>query len=459
MRVDTRPPALWPVALLLAALVLEAAAAGFWFRGAWNELRALTDLRSETRINRLVAEKTLSALKDMETGVRGFQLTGDDNYLQPWHEGRAALNSQLALLRQRQPALPGGVSWAELDGAVAARESLLARGIEARQRLGSALPLSKERFEEGRLGMDRLRQLFGRMDQGQRALIDDIERRIARQRQHTVWAAWLMTGVALLATVLTLALVAQGRRRQQRLAEALQADQARLEQRVAERTAALSDAQQRLAGFARRQQEAVEQERRHLAREVHDQLGQVFSALKLITASLPLQQAPPGQAAALAQALELGSQATRRITAQLRPPLLDDLGLAAALQHHLEGLQAAHGLGFTLQLQDEARLDAERQIALFRILQEGLSNVLRHAGARQVQLRGGARPGLWRLTLDDDGRGPSPGPRRPGALGQLGMEERAALLGGRCRFERGPLGGTPGGLRVVIEWPLEEEQA
>lgn len=215
--------------------------------------------------------------------------------------------------------------------------------------------------------------------------------------------------------------------------------------------ARIDAANRRLAHFAAAQDRAIEEERRHVAREVHDQLGQVFTAIKLIAQSLPRESFPPGQAAALDQALEMGIAGARRITAELRPPLLDDLGLAAALEHYAQGIAAAGPPACVAEIADDDRLEAAQALGLFRIVQEAVTNVRRHAGAKQVAITGRAENDRYLLCVDDDGRGIDEAAIRPGALGLTGMSERARLLDGECVVKSGDGGGTV----VEVRLPLK----
>jgi signal transduction histidine kinase len=176
----------------------------------------------------------------------------------------------------------------------------------------------------------------------------------------------------------------------------------------------IDEARQRIASFAATQDRAIEQERRRVAREVHDQLGQVFTAIKLIVQSVPHKAFPPDQEAALHQALEMGITSARRITAELRPPLLDDLGLAAALDHFAREIARTGELTCAVDILDQDRLCGPQALALFRIVQEATNNVLKHAGATRIAIER---------------------PRRRRAL-------PPAHRGRRLRLRRGP--GSPG---------------
>ena len=201
-----------------------------------------------------------------------------------------------------------------------------------------------------------------------------------------------------------------------------------------------------LAGLSARMIEQHEEERRRLSRELHDETGQVFSAVRIELGVLR-EGLPPAQSGRLDQVLGLidkGIRSIRNVTNDLRPSLLDDLGLLPALRSLVA--EFAERSGMRVELDAPASLpplSEEAELALFRALQEALSNVLRHAQARSVDIGiSVSREGVL-LEVRDDGRGPN-GARpeeleRAGHMGLAGMRERIGALGGTVRF-----GGQPG---------------
>lgn len=214
----------------------------------------------------------------------------------------------------------------------------------------------------------------------------------------------------------------------------------------------IAEANRRSETFAQSQNEAIERERRRIAREVHDQMGQVFTAIKLIIQSIPREAYPAEQRAAIDQALETGIASARRITAELRPPLLDDLGLAAALEHFVGQAAGPAGIAGKVAIRDPERLSAAQALALFRIAQEAVTNTLRHAGATRLSVEGRADAGQYHLRIKDDGRGFDPARVRADAHGLISMRERARLMRGRCKVASR----TEGGTIVAVVVPIEQ---
>jgi protein-histidine pros-kinase len=225
-----------------------------------------------------------------------------------------------------------------------------------------------------------------------------------------------------------------------------------LEQQVVNRTAALTEAKSRLAAFAVEQEHLIEAERKRLSREVHDQIGATFAGLKLILRGLPEADIPRDQLQALLMAVDMGVVTARRIATELRPPLLDDLGLQAALEQLLDTMSRGGGPLGAVDLKGQDRLSQDQAISLYRIVQEAVSNVVHHAKARHFVVRGYINgDDDYRLMMTDDGIGLGVVEPRKGALGLAGMRERAELMRGRITIEDGP----DGGVLITLVLPLE----
>jgi signal transduction histidine kinase len=214
-----------------------------------------------------------------------------------------------------------------------------------------------------------------------------------------------------------------------------------------------------LARLSARMVEQHEEERRRLSRELHDETAQVFSAVKMELGVLR-EGVPPEAAARIDHALELvdtGIRGIRSVVHSLRPSLLDDLGLLPALRSLITEFTQRSGLTVTLDAPAAlVPLSKDAELALFRALQEALSNVARHAEAGTVAVsirQDGAR---LALTVQDDGRGLPAGIttdtiERPGHMGITGMRERIGALGGSVTVEA-PAGA---GVRLVVTLPLD----
>ena len=224
--------------------------------------------------------------------------------------------------------------------------------------------------------------------------------------------------------------------------------------------ASLHDALERLRHLSHRVIGALEDERAYLARELHDQIGQVLTAVKINVQGIARQVTEPAPRARLDDSVATVDAAIdqiRRLSLNLRPPQLDELGLEAALRAHLERQAASGGLAAHFNAAPLPKeIDPDVQIACFRIAQESLTNVLRHAQAGGVWVELGAGEGTLMLAVRDDGVGfdiAASGRRAVTgeSLGLVSMEERAALLGGTLSVASAPGKGT----EVRASFPLQ----
>ncbi len=221
-----------------------------------------------------------------------------------------------------------------------------------------------------------------------------------------------------------------------------------------------------LRTLAARLQTVREEEQARISRDLHDELGQLLTGLQL---DLQRAEAAAGQGAGSGRTIDLLAGASalvtravasvRRIATELRPQVLDRIGLGAALQEEAHRVQERSGLECDVDVpEDLGPLPAEVATALYRIAQEALTNVVRHAGATRVAVR--LRVDLDELVLqvEDDGRGLPALAGGPRGLGTLGMQERALRLGGELTLGRGPRGGALVTARVPVGAQVRAER-
>lgn len=199
-----------------------------------------------------------------------------------------------------------------------------------------------------------------------------------------------------------------------------------------------------LREFSAHLQQAREEEKSKIAREVHDELGGTLTALKMdafwLLSNLPSEQeALLQKAQAMLVLIDTAVRATRRIVTELRPAILDDLGLVAAMQWQAREFELRTGIACTVHFPpEEPALDEARAIVLFRILQEALTNIAKHAQAQEVEVRYENGEEAMTLIIQDDGCGISADAmNNPASHGIRGMLERARYLNGEVRVELG----------------------
>jgi hypothetical protein len=214
-----------------------------------------------------------------------------------------------------------------------------------------------------------------------------------------------------------------------------------------------------LRGLATRQQDVREDERARIAREIHDSLGQALTALKLDLAAAreAAQRGAPGLVERLGETAQMVDdlvKGVRRIATELRPPILDELGLPAAVEWLARDFTRRSGLLCSVKVHPTTKpIAADLATALFRILQEALTNISRHSAAHRVDIDLSVKSDVVTLEISDDGRGiTEAGASGPGSLGILGMRERAAALGGVVEVGPRPDGV---GTRVAAWFPRQ----
>jgi signal transduction histidine kinase len=203
---------------------------------------------------------------------------------------------------------------------------------------------------------------------------------------------------------------------------------------------ALNNSLVRMRQLAARLESAREEERKRIALDIHDRLGQALTGLKLDLASLASRLSGDREGRrrlrCTSRSLDDTIQTVREISTELRPAILDSLGLKAAIEWQAREYQSRSKLRFRLDLSaDDDTLNPDLSAALFRTFQEILTNVARHARARRVNVSLSSGPNRLTLTVADDGKGISQKALSdPSSLGLLGMRERALAFGGTVDF-------------------------
>jgi signal transduction histidine kinase len=267
----------------------------------------------------------------------------------------------------------------------------------------------------------------------------------------------LIAAAAIVLCVLagTIVLVEFDQRRQDALRDHLRSENERLESAVQERSETLALANRELTWFSKRALQIQEQERRSLALELHDQIGQELAALVFTLTRCERDIAPAARSdvrSALQQSIEIARAAygdVHNLALDLRPAMLDRLGLIPTLQWYARQ-QAKHGRCEITVEADEfpARLPSDLLIAAYRIVQEAVSNAVRHGNPRRIEIHAHFRAGCIELQIRDDGIGFDPSvavaeKQEPsGGLGLIGIRQRAADAGGHVSIRSEPGSGT-----------------
>jgi PAS domain S-box-containing protein len=220
-----------------------------------------------------------------------------------------------------------------------------------------------------------------------------------------------------------------------------------------------------LRALAARLQSVREEERSNVAREIHDELGQALTAIKIELTSLlfewPSEHKPSKRVASITGLVDQTIQSVRKISTELRPGILDALGLVAAVEWAAEDFETRTGTSCRVDTPKEPlQISPERATAIFRIFQETLTNITRHADATEVRVRLARENHSLILDVQDNGVGVSEEQLSAGeSLGILGMRERALLLGGEFLVSGAPNQGTRVQVRVPLSSKNGEQEA
>jgi signal transduction histidine kinase len=412
-----------PLAVLAAAFLIFINEASFR-----KSTEAAANIE-EAQLTRGAINKMLQHMLDAETGQRGYLLTGDGRYLEPYNTALADIGQNLDALRQLFTPYPEQLAefalmsrhvsrkLAEMDLSVRMRKE----GNEEAWKFVLTTDVGKEHMEAIREQSAKLAaSSVSKMEQGQEQIRRTLQ--LSRIGVATMALAGLLAFYMYL--MQTKALLASGRREQ----ESLQRERDFLEVQVRERTA-------NLAELATHLQNVREDERGHLARELHDELGALLTAAKLDVARLKSRLAGNLPEAAerlahLTNTLNSGIALKRRIVEDLRPSSLSHLGLVASLEILAREFEERSGLSITTDL-ETVELGGSAQLTVYRLVQESLTNIGKYAEAEQAEISLHNFDGYITVEVKDNGKGFKVGSVGAGSHGLAGMRHRVEAAGGR----------------------------
>lgn len=417
---------------LLVALAAAALLVGINEMSYRQSLSALSDLR-DAQVVRSRVNMVFRYMLDAETGQRGYLLTGETKYLEPYKKAVADIDSVLTQLREYLGT--AGFDTAittEIERAVDRKLTEMELTVRMRGNGNEDAWKFVLTTDVGREQMDLIREQTSR-------LVDQSLQRTAQgyaKVESTLQVA--RAGIALVAAVGLLAFYLYLRQKnaleaaQVQQQYALQVERDRLEQQVEQRTATLAE-------LATNLQQAREEERGRLARELHDELGSLLTAAKLDVSRLKarlgvMQPEVAERIQHLVETLNTGIVLKRRIIEDLRPSSLSNLGLKPALEILTREFSERSGLAITTSF-DDVELDASKQLTVYRIVQEALTNIAKYAQAREVELVLVRNKGHVTVSVKDDGVGFDPKTAKIGSHGLAGMRHRVFAEGGRLHVQ------------------------
>jgi signal transduction histidine kinase len=441
-----------PRSIWMPIVAMSIIAIGGFFFNEWSVRRiqsSAATLASLTSAHRNLAEFQTGVV-DTEAGQARYLLSNDPQALIRYQESLdllTVLGERLRLFAADDP---------ELLTKVQNLEALRAKKIA---RLRATRALAQQNGLEDASGLARTAAGAGSMDDF-RSAADELRFALesratnrlaetARNAQLTRLAFAALTMLLLLLLFVAVRLLVTDFWRQESTRREQKDERQRLEHLVAERTAELSNLTAHL-------QTAAEKDKATLARDLHDEFGGLLTAAKMDLAWLQGRASakePEAHAklAALASLLDEAMDVKRRVVENLRPALLDHFGLPAALQSYFEDTCKKAGINFTARIPDDfEQLGQDLAIALFRVGQESLTNILKHAKAENVELALVLSDSDYQIQISDDGVGIAP-ERLDGARshGLVGMRHRIESLGGRFTISTNP----PHGTRILVIVP------
>jgi len=383
---------------------------------------------------------------DAEAGQRGYLLTGRDEYLVPYREALAKIEPTFTRLRE----LTRTIGTPELRDSASRLNTLIGKKLaemEAtlalNERSGRDVAFELMNTGIGRRTMDAIRAEVALMTQQQREVWSEGAERWARDLSIIRVGLQAMTAFTILLLIVVWMLVRRDTAHREQERMRLAGEQARLENVVDERTAELSE----LSNYL---QSVREDEKSRIARELHDEMGGILVGAKMDVAAAAKQLGQADTSAAATRlsraikSLDDGIAVKRRIIEDLRPTLLDNLGLGAALDWLVRGTCERAGLGCSINLDDRAdALPPEQSIAIYRIVQEALTNVLKYAKAKSVTVDLVRSAGGVTLSFADDGVGlPEDALSNHLSHGIAGIRQRVRALHGEFTIRGAPGEGT-----------------
>jgi signal transduction histidine kinase len=431
---------------LLAACVLV----GINETGFIQSTRALDNIAEASR-TRASLNRVLQHVLDAETGSRGYLLTGEPRYLEPYNAAIAEIGQQLDALRLIYTANAEEYAvLAQLNRNVQQKLAEMDLSVRMRKQGNEDAWKFVLMTDVGKEHMDAIREQAGKLINASTARMEVSQVQVRRSLMLSRIGIAAVAMAGLLAFYLYLRQTTALERAGEQQQKILQQERDLLERQVRERTATLAE-------LATHLQMVREEERGHLARELHDELGALLTAAKLDVARLksrlgaPLSPEVSQRLQHLTDALNSGIALKRRIIEDLRPSSLSNLGLTASLEILAREFSERSGVEVTTEL-EPVELDESRQLTVYRLVQESLTNVGKYADARHVAITVQDHDNHVEVEINDDGKGFDVGDIRPSTHGLAGMRHRVEAAGGRLTVLSTP--GTGSRISAVLPKPM-----
>lgn len=412
-----------PLAVLAALALVGINEAGY--QGSHIALAQLAHSQAtHASVNRL-----LQSMLDAETGHRGYLLMGDERYLEPYERAVSTVNSNVAQLRALVLDSHEDLSdFAQLAGQISRKLSEMELSLRLRRKGQDDAWKFVMSTDVGKENMDAIRQHATTLIERNKERVAQGQAEIARSLLLSRLGIAVVTAIGLLAFYMYLRQTRALQYATEREQQVLEQERARLEGLVRDRTATLTE-------LANHLQQVREDERGHLARELHDELGALLTAAKLDVARLKSRiGTPPPEVTDrlrhLSETLNSVIALKRRIIEDLRPSSLSNLGLTAALEILAREFSDRAGIDVQTSL-ETVDLPEVTQLTVYRMVQESLTNIGKYAQAQKVLVKVHQYPVHVAVEIHDDGAGFDPTAIPRTSHGLAGMRQRVEAAGGR----------------------------
>ena len=449
----------WYIAL--PPLLLIGFLIGLFFLAAAGQsrLNAANERVHDSQLRQQALSEFIALISDAESGQRGYLLTGESSYLQPYTEAVTKVEAALDRVHQAYGGKDDSREFQELRILTGKKLGELEDTLALFKRRGTAPAMSLVRTDAGKRTMDDIARIIANLRLTEARELGAATAQWQAEYQMSRWVS--AVGVVLNIGLVLLAshLVFGDMRRRARLATDLRDQKQELERQVEERTRELTALSTHLQGVS-------EEEKSALSRELHDELGGLLVAARMDLSWL--QQRLPTTDPNIEQrfkriheSLSAGVDLKRRVVEELRPTLLDNMGLFTALRWQFKETCRRAGLKCTESIPDsEPKFNPDAAIGVFRIAQEALTNILKHAEAKSADLVIGIESDVFVLRVSDDGKGIPPDRLQTiTSHGLASMRHRINALGGSWEVRSPGSGGTIMTAQIPLTRMLSAEPA
>jgi signal transduction histidine kinase len=432
----------WYIAL--PPLLLIAFLIGLFFLAAAGQsrLNAANERVHDSQLRQEALSEFIALISDAESGQRGYLLTGESSYLQPYTEAVTKVEAALDRVHQAYGGKDDSREFQELRILTGKKLGELEETLALFKRRGTAPAINIVRTDAGKRTMDDIARIIAdlRLTEARELAAATAQWQAEYQMSRWVSAAGVVLNIGLV--LLASHLVFGDMRRRARVATDLRDQKQELERQVEERTRELTALSTHLQGVS-------EEEKSALSRELHDELGGLLVAARMDLSWLQ-QRLPTSDPnietrfKRIHESLSAGVDLKRRVVEELRPTLLDNMGLFTALRWQFKETCRRAGLKCTESIPDsEPKFNPDAAIGVFRIAQEALTNILKHAEAKSADLVIGIESDVFVLRVSDDGKGIPPNRLQTiTSHGLASMRHRINALGGSWEVRSPGSGGT-----------------